>query len=62
MLRLAQPNEYQGIRQVVVCHEERAWISREEYVSVQQLNPDRDGLAVVSQPSQELLSSVQGRR
>jgi hypothetical protein len=62
MLRLAQPNEYQGIRQVVVCHEERARFSHEEYVSVRQLNPDRDGLAVFSQPSQELLSNVQGRR
>jgi hypothetical protein len=62
MPRLAQANEYQGIRQVVVCREERACISREEYVSVQQPNPDRNGLAVFSQPSQELLSNVQGRR
>jgi hypothetical protein len=45
----------------MVGDEECPWIGREEYVSVQQINLDRDGLAVFSQPSQKLLSNVEGR-
>jgi hypothetical protein len=61
MLRVRQSNENPRVRPVVIRKEERTRIGFEQDITIQQVNPDSYGFAVLAKSSQKLLADVESR-